>query len=205
MEIDRSLRLPDDQFYRDALPKRQIHLHHTVGGSAKSTYWWWLKDPKRIGCAYIIERGGLIYEVFDPQYWCHHLGLKTPDNRSANELSIGIELASEGALTKKGDLLYCFDGMRIFSGESVELPQEWRDYKYFDAYDEGQIISCIALVNYLCDRFCITKATINGDKNRFDLSLLKFSGVLSHCNVREDKTDVHPLFPFNRLFNEELL
>jgi N-acetyl-anhydromuramyl-L-alanine amidase AmpD len=203
MNFDTSLRLPEDQYYKEVFPKHQIYLHHTVGGSAKSTFDWWLQDPLRIGTAYIIERDGTIFEVFDPQYWCHHLGLKHPDNRSANELSIGIELASEGGLIMREGDLYCFDGKRKFYDRAVELPEGWRGFKYFDAYDEKQILSCIQLTRYLCERFTIPKRTIGGNKNRFDIALLGFTGVISHCNVREDKSDVHPLFPFNRLFNEE--
>ena len=203
MDFNRNLRLPDDQYYKESFPKHQIYLHHTVGGSAKSTFNWWLKDPLRIGTAYIIDRDGTIFETFDPQYWCHHLGLKHPDNRSLNELSIGIELASEGALTMKDGDLYCYDGKRIFYDRAVDLGHVWRGYQYFDAYDDAQIVSVIELVNHLCDRFNIPKRTIGGDKNRFDLALLNFAGILTHCNVREEKTDVHPLFPFNRLFNEE--
>ena len=98
MDIDRTLRLSTDQYYRDVVQKHQIVLHHTVGGSAKSTFEYWEGDQQCVGTAYIIERDGTVYEVFDPHYWAHHLGLRTANNRAVNQKSIGIELASEGAL-----------------------------------------------------------------------------------------------------------
>jgi N-acetyl-anhydromuramyl-L-alanine amidase AmpD len=202
MEFNKTYRLPDDQYYKESFPKQQIYLHHTVGGSAVSTFNWWMMDPGRIGTAYIIDRTGGILEVFDPQYWAHHLGMKHPDNRSANELSIGIEIASEGALTKKDGKLYAFDGRQYYHDDYVDLGYNWRGYQFFDAYNAPQIDSVIKLVNYLCDRFAIPPQTIPGNKCRFDIELLKFNGILTHCNVREDKTDLNPSFPFNRLFNE---
>jgi N-acetyl-anhydromuramyl-L-alanine amidase AmpD len=205
MDFIKTHRLPDDQYYKESFPKNQIYLHHSVGGSAISTFNWWMMDPGRIGTAYIIERDGSIFEVFDPQYWAHHLGLKHPDNRSANEMSIGIELASEGALTQKDGKLYAFDGRQYYRSIYVDLIQPWRGYRFFDAYDPPQIDSAIKLVNYLCDRFSIPRRIITGDRCLFDIGLLKFNGVLTHCNVREDKTDVNPSFPFNRLFNEEVI
>jgi N-acetyl-anhydromuramyl-L-alanine amidase AmpD len=202
MNIDRSMRLPDDQYYQDQLKKSQIYLHHTVGGSAKSTFEWWKKDPLHIGCAYIVDRDGTIFEVFEPNCWCHHLGLDHHENKSLNEHSIGIEIASEGALKMVSEKLFAFDGKMLVHDSFVKLEQEWRGYQYFDAYEESQIASVIELVNYLCDRFGVPRELPAGDKTRFDMSLIGFSGVLSHCNVRSDKTDVHPMFPFNRLFNE---
>jgi len=202
MDFIKTHRLPDDQYYKETIPKKNIYLHHTVGGSAVSTFNWWMQDPLKIGVAYIVERTGDIYEVFDPLYWCHHLGLKTLDNKQHNQESIGIELASEGALIKRDDKLYAFDGKQLVHDQSVDLGYQWRGFQYFDAYEDKQVKSTIVLVNYLCDRFSIPKNTVAGEKTRFDYPLVDFSGVLTHCNVRSDKTDLNPSFPFNTLFNE---
>ncbi len=104
MNINRTLRLSPDQYYRDVVPKTQLYLHHTVGGSAVSTFKYWQSTAERVATAYIIERDGTVYEVFDPHYWAHHLGLKIPQNVQCNKQSIGIELASEGALRSGTEL-----------------------------------------------------------------------------------------------------
>lgn len=202
MDINRTLRLSEDQYYKIEHPKKQIVLHHTVGGSAKSTFNWWLQDPLKIGVAYIIDRDGTIYEVFDPKYWALHLGLKTANNLVANEQAIGIEIASEGGLVKKADgKLYAFDGRQIVKDVYVDLGYEWRGYQYFDAYEDKQIDSVIFLLDKLSKDFSIPNKCTTHDQNRFDTDLLKFNGVITHCNVRMDKTDVHPKFPWNKVFN----
>ncbi|MCI0561524.1 MAG: N-acetylmuramoyl-L-alanine amidase, partial [Nitrososphaera sp.] len=192
-----SFRLPPEEIYQTEFPKKQIYIHHTVGGSAKSTFNWWKMDRTqsggvlKVGTAYLIERNGTIYEVFDPRFWCHHLGLKISANARLNQQSIGIELCSEGALTKKEDgKLYAFDGARQQHDKSVELPAEWRGYKYFDAYEDIQLEACFWLVGYLCNRFNIPRLVVPGP-DRFVMNSLHldFPGVLGHCNVRSDKTD----------------
>lgn len=223
---------------QDVVPKTQLYLHHTVGGSAISTYNYWEGKTNRVATAYIIERDGTIYEVFDPHYWAWHLGLKTASNTIANKQSIGIEIASEGALRSGAELnnslaangqpdrfengmLYAFDidparddtgkllpasqwykhAKRLYNistdgAKYVDFPVPlgpFRGYTYFDTYDPKQVISTNWLVNQLCDQFNIPKVLVTGDRFRFDASLITgFSGVLTHTNVRQDKSDLCP-------------
>jgi len=119
-----------------------------------------------------------------------------------NQNSIGIELASEGGLIKKADgKFYAFDGRQVFRDTYVDLGYEWRGYRYFDAYEEKQIDSLIFLLDKLCKDFSIPNKCTVHDQNRFDTDLLKFKGVITHCNVRFDKSDVHLQFPWKRVFN----
>ncbi|HEY4611468.1 MAG TPA: N-acetylmuramoyl-L-alanine amidase, partial [Bacteroidota bacterium] len=133
LQFDDSLALPDEQYVQEAVPKKQIYIHHTVGGSARSTYSWWLSDKSKsggvlkVGTAFLIERDGTIYKCFEPKYWAHHLGLTIAANVRLNRESIGIELCSEGALTMKPDgKLYAFDGARFHRDNFVDLEYEWR-------------------------------------------------------------------------------
>lgn len=202
--IDRdTLRLPADEHYQEVHPKRQIVIHHTVGGSAKSTFNWWLADRNKsgeilkVGTAYIIERDGTIYEVFDPRYWAHHLGLKHRDNTRLNQQSIGIELASEGPLIMTGDALFDVFGKPYKHDNYIQLALPWRGYAYFDEYDEPQLKSAFDLVAHLCDRFQIPGRTIvPEDAAEYKPEYLEMAGVIGHCNIRPDKSDPHPLFPW---------
>ncbi len=47
VKINRSLRLPASQCFPGPKRKSGIALHHTVGGSAESTIWWWREDRTR--------------------------------------------------------------------------------------------------------------------------------------------------------------
>jgi len=104
MNINTSLRLSKDQYYSTKFTKKQIYLHHTIGGSALSTFEYWQKSTERIGTAYLVERDGTIYQVFDDEGWAYHLGLKIIGNTKYNRESIGIELCSEGALRSGQEL-----------------------------------------------------------------------------------------------------
>lgn len=199
--INRLLRLPADQFYQEAYPKRQLYIHHTVGGSAESSFRHWLQQLEKVGTAYLIDRDGTIYETFDPRYWAHHLGLKHRRNTELNQRSIGIELASEGALirTLTGELT-AFDGKKVHRDGYVDNQMPWRGYQYFDAYEPQQMKSLNALVQYLCEQHGIPKKCIEQkDATRFDEQFYDFNGILGHCNVRPDKTDPHPRFRFDHL------
>jgi hypothetical protein len=223
MEINRNFRLSPDKYFHDVVSKTQIYLHHTVGGSALSTFKYWQNQSNRVATAYIIERDGTIYEVFDPHYWAWHLGLKTDVNTIANKQSIGIELASEGALRSGKELndklgykrfdenyLYGFDidvvpfanAKKIYhinNDKQKYWQGSFRGYNYFDAYDEPQVISANKLILYLCELFGISKHTIGNDYFSYKPELItKFSGVLTHCNVRIDKSDVCPNWDFKR-------
>src|SRR3990167_7270156 len=96
LAINTTLRLPHGQYYSRGHKKRAVVLHHTVGGSAESSFRWWVQDPRVVGTAYLIERDGTIYEVFPPECWAGHLGIKDIE---AEKETVCIELASEAALT----------------------------------------------------------------------------------------------------------
>jgi len=94
LRLSKRLRLPEGQYVHQRHKKSLIVLHHTAGADAESTFRWWLTDPKRIGTAYIVARDGRIFEVFPPEYWAFHLGVK--GQRQLDRRSIGIELANAG-------------------------------------------------------------------------------------------------------------
>jgi N-acetyl-anhydromuramyl-L-alanine amidase AmpD len=213
--IDRTaLRLPTSQYIPQTCEKQTIVLHHTVGGSARSTYRWWTIDRKvgalpgdqlRVGTAYLVERDGTIYETFPPECWAFHVGL---GDGPLERRTIGIELCSEGALTRRGDELWGIGrslGMvdKLFElGRVYRIPQGWRGFEWFDAYDEPQIDATCRLVRWLCERFGIQAALPRAaewlgpaDRTRW----AAFAGVVHHALLRPDKSDLHPGFPEWRL------
>ena len=209
-EIDRSLRLEPDQYKPDVEEKSLIVLHHTVGGSAESTYRWWVDDVRPIGTAYIVARDGTVYEVFPPKQWAWHLGIKSEETERR---SIGIELASEGALRMKprggGKVLYAFKLKRrlgvaatlLAEGRVVRLERPWRGFRWFDAYDEKQVNSTNRLVAYLCQMYgvaCELPPTLDLVGPADVRKWIGWEGVLHHAILRPDKTDLNPSFPWER-------
>jgi len=214
MTISTSLRLPTDSYFPEKHTKDLVILHHTVGGSAKSTFEYWHTDEQHIGTAYIVDRDGTIFEVFPPECWAYHLGLKT--TREVDKRSIGIEIASEGALLERGGNYYAFGRLTEathYTGPVFDVDAEasapglkmvsssrlWRDYRYFAQYTPAALVSVFALVDDLLTRFAIPRQT---PANHVDFNLpayTNYKGVLTHCQLRSDKSDVHPGFAWEQL------
>ena len=76
--IERSLRLPESEYFPGTQQKSGIAIHHTVGGTAESTFRWWRAKRTHVGTAYLVERDGTVFEVFDPSAWAYQFGLTWP-------------------------------------------------------------------------------------------------------------------------------
>lgn len=200
LNINRSQALEAKDYIGTDTKKDLIVLHHTVGGSAVSTVNYWKTDPNHIATAYVIERDGEIFEVFDPKFWAYHLGLKGSGG-AVDKRSIGIEIASEGGLTERDGKLYCFDKVTdrtLFAQEYYDHGMPWRGYRFYDAYSDAQIRSAIELIKFLLQQFEIPKKT---PANHFDNADVyrEFTGILGHHHLRPDKSDIHPGFPWQSL------
>ena len=203
VKVDRKNRLDQKDYIAAETKKSLIVLHHTVGGSAKSTIDYWRTDPGRIATAYVVERDGRICEVFDPKYWAFHLGLKGSGG-AVDKRSIGIEIASEGGLTQRKGVLYCYDKVSErtrFTQDYYEHQEPWRGYHFFDAYADAQAAAVADLINLLCDKFKIPRKT---PANHFDAddAYRSFEGIIGHHHVRPDKSDIHPGFQWQRTIDE---
>lgn len=199
--------LPDHQYIKEVTKKTGICLHHTVSGTANSVYNWWLDKGKskvvRVGTAYVIDTDGTIYQFFDDKYWAFHLG-KGVDLQYEKSF-IGIEIVSEGGLTPKWNgttmernmELYSFGGEQKHRSEFVDVGRDWRGYRFFDQYEPQQISSVMELVNHLCTKHNIQR-TMQSNLWEANSHNLK-NGIITHAQVRADKTDVHPLFPTDQL------
>ncbi len=198
LQINRNHRLPEGQYFHEFTPKSGICLHHTVGGSALSTINYWAGNAEMVGTAYIIERDGVIYEVFDPRCWAWQCGLKWPDEQriAFEKRFIGIELASEGGLIEHDGELYCFDRIsertRKDRAEAFDYGQEYRGYRYFDRYEPPQVAALVELVNHLCDEFGIERQVPADYLGFHGTKLANFEGVIGHVNIRLDKSDPAP-------------
>lgn len=209
LAINRNLRLPQTEFFNVSTEKSGICIHHTVGGTAESTFNWWNNDGSMVGTAYIIGRDGTLFEVFDPECWAWQFGLPwAPEEKIAFEKRfIGIELASEGALLEENGKYYCFDRIsprtekpanEVFDAGSV-----YRGYQFFDRYEPEQVETLIELINDLCDRFDIPRKMMPDPFKYYGKQAEKFEGIIGHVTVREDKTDPAPMPDFWQKIKDE--
>ncbi len=199
INFDKSLRLPDGEYFAGHFEKSGICIHHTVGGSAKSTFNWWMRDNQMVGTAYIIERDGTIFEVFDPRCWAWQFGLSWSyeDKIAFEKRFIGIEIASEGGLIEHEGKLYYFDTvsprtLKQDMDDVFDFGTDYRGYRYFDKYQDAQIDSLTELINHLCDTFTIPRQIPEDPLIYHGEPLKNFSGIIGHNMVRRDKTDPIP-------------
>jgi N-acetyl-anhydromuramyl-L-alanine amidase AmpD len=196
----KKLNFPKDQYLQDVYDKTQIVLHHTVSnGSANAVANWWKSNKQRVATAYIIDKLGVIHELFDPKYYAGHIGsvkktvakLGIPA-RNCSKNSIGIELISIGPLVKNGNKLIDAYG-KEYNDPVVHYPNKFRGYEYFAEYTEKQINATIELLKYLTDRFEIPKSVKPEDFNDVSVeALTAVPGIYSHVSFRQDKSDIHP-------------
>ena len=128
--------------------------------------------------------------------------------------SLSIEICSAGYLKKKGDKFYTWFNEEVHPSQVAELDQEFKGYKYYQKYSDKQVRSLKALLMLLADKHGIDLQTglIKRLKPTFDIKdegsrsrkqfkafdydeqacQGKITGLLSHGNVRKDKSDLFP-------------
>jgi hypothetical protein len=194
-----TLRLDSTQYFPVETEKTGICIHHTVGGSARSTFDYWNRNAEKVGVAYIIDRDGTIDEVFPPRAWAFQFGLSWPDAARIRfeKRFVGIEIASEGGLVESGGKLYAFDRAGVAGCErpragAFDYGTVWRSYRWYDQYEPAQVTSLIALINHLCDSLSIPRRVPARFLGYYGDTLRDFQGVIGHTMVRSDKTDPLP-------------
>jgi len=195
---------PEDQYYREAFTKKQIVLHHTVSGEGvNGDLNWWLSTPERVATAVVVDWKGDIYQCFSSKYWAHHLGLKTLNNKTLNQQSIGIEIDSWGGLIKHNKQWYPAKWDEKLNknvanitqkpiANVVEFPKGFRGFYGYERYSDAQIESVRKLLTYWNETYGIPLG-YNADMwNISQRALNGESGVWSHVSYRSDKSDAYP-------------
>jgi hypothetical protein len=204
LNVDRSLALPESEYFAEPQAKSGIALHHTVCADAVTAIDWWRTDKtlegnrRRVATAYVIDRDGTVFELFDPEHWAFHLGVPWAQRKRVafEQRFIGIEIASEGGLREYDGRLYAYNEIAgAFEKpreEAFECPTDYRGYHWFDRYEPEQSTSLGRLVNDLCQRFAIPRVYPEKPFVYYGEALASFKGVIGHAMVRSDKSDPAP-------------
>ncbi len=187
---------PKSQYFQGNFPKKRICLHHTMGYSAQSSIDWFIDDPAIVGTQYIIDRDGKTYELWQDNGYAYQFGLVgVPRRIEFEQTTIGIELANLGPLTKLQNGSFADQYGKPYKGEVHEA--KYRGFQYWEKYSEQQYAALRTLINSLAKKHNII---INPTKNiEYDLNVFDKYTLITHTNVRRDKTDLSPAFDWSKI------
>jgi N-acetyl-anhydromuramyl-L-alanine amidase AmpD len=224
--------LSDGEYYKEVYKKDAIFLHHTAGAARPDyVIAGWERDKSsrggalRVGTAFVIGRktggakefDGLVYRAFKAKHWAHHLGTRRSkykmSNTKLNQKSIGIEICSFGPLKREvveGEekffvQLSATRRIDIPNDDVCKLDKPWRGELYFQKYTTAQLASTKRLLLDLVKLFEVKVDNRVYDRDWFDMkwdSLNGGGGLMTHCHVREDKTDCFPQPELIDMLNE---
>lgn len=207
--------LDTDEFVSDQgkTIKDTLFIHHTAGrGNPFKTIKNWNIDKRgRIATQYCIGRtslsgdetnNGIVVEAFPDDYFAWHLGKVGSKRMHTN--SIGIELNNWGWLKKVGGKFYTYVNIEVPESQVEDLGEDFRKHRYYHKYTEEQLESLKLLIIDLSRRhpkidlevglknWLKTETPINAFGFKNDAYYGRIKGLLTHTNVRKDKSDCYP-------------
>ena len=220
--IERHLLPDDEYIKKLTSKKWIFLHHTAGRHNPKATIDQWAKDQRgRIGTHYVIgglpasadvakltekqqEWDGRVLQAIDDLHWGYHLG--AVKSSKMHKQSLSIEICSAGFLTERDGKFYTWYGEVVHPSQVVRLDTAYRGTKYYHAYSEAQIKALKALLLKLADkhdinlRSGIVEALRQNPTDPYHRAF-EFSeyasagnvmGVLTHGQVRKDKSDVQP-------------
>ncbi len=188
-------------------------LHHTAGReNPYRVIDHWNRDRRgRVATEFVIggqshkgnseEYDGIVVQAFPESGYGWHLG-KTGSGYM-NRHSLGIEICSAGYLREDVDGYYTYFNSSVSQSQVIKLESPFRRKQCFHKYSDKQIAEVDKLLRHIAERDEIDmriglKQWIKkyGPKKAFefqeDAYYGKVKGLLTHTNVRRDKTDCYP-------------
>lgn len=206
------LYMDPDEYVSGPNKPEYLFLHHTAGwDSPVKTITSWNNDRRgRVGTEFVIGgqsiRGrkdfdGVIVKCIPDGGWAYHLGKTGSFDMHKN--SVGIELNNFGYLTKVGNVFKTYTGAIVDEDQVCDLGYEFNGHRYYHKYSDAQIESLRELILFIKERdgIDIKKGLIDWLSNEEPVKAFGFKkkaydgkvkGMLSHTNVRKDKTDISP-------------
>lgn len=181
-------------FFNEAIPKKQIYLHHTAGGGdGVNCFNGWVGG--NVATCVAISRTGEIVQGFKSEMWAYHLGLKSSHFLGLpfiklDKLSIGIEICNWGYLVEKNGEFYNYVGKKV--KDVCKLDEPYKGFTYFENYTDAQIESVKGLLLLWRDKYAIDLSYNEDIWQVTKRALSGRVGVYTHNSVRKDKVDVYP-------------
>ncbi len=203
--------LSEGQYIKEETSKKYIMIHHTAGReNPYNVIDHWNRDNRgRVGTNYVIggtstkgddAYNGKVLRAIDDKYYGWHIGRGGSFYMKKHSLS--IEICSAGGLKQREDgKWYTWFGEQVEDSQVYILKKPFRGYKAFQKYTKEQLKSLRALLIYLSEKHDINlKVGMHkiredgGDMFEWNSDIYngRLRGLISHTNVRRDKSDVFP-------------
>jgi N-acetyl-anhydromuramyl-L-alanine amidase AmpD len=142
---------------------------------------------------FLITKLGMVYSVFDTNYWSNMF-----DDANTDKKIIKIAIENLGWLNKN-----TINGLyNNWIGDPYRLEpliKNWRNYYFWDRYNDSQMESISELCEHLCEKHNIIKQNVPSQMV-YD-NLRNFNGVVCKSNYSNIYTDINPSFNFSKLFD----
>jgi hypothetical protein len=142
---------------------------------------------------FVISKLGMVYQIFDSNY-----SSKTFNNPKIDTKQIKIAIENLGWLNKN-TITGVYVNWVGDSYRSEPLIKNWRNYYYWDKYNDVQMEKISELCDFLCDKHEIFKQHV--PSQGFFENASKFNGIVCKSNFSNIYTDINPSFNFRILFN----
>jgi hypothetical protein len=205
--------LDQDEMIKGQGTPEYLFYHHTAGWhNPYNVITSWNNDTRgRIATEFVIggpsalgndnQHDGKIVKCIPDGWWAYHLGNVGSSHMTKN--SIGIEVCNFGYLTEKNGEFYTYTNQKVAKDQVEDLGYKWRGHQYWHKYSDAQIESLYNLTKFIEERNGINihvglQEWINDprieDPFAFNQNAYRgqIKGLLTHANVRSDKTDMFP-------------
>ena len=144
---------------------------------------------------FIVSKLGMVYQVFDSNH-----SSNTFNNPKVDNKMIKIAIENLGWLNKNTitGILNNWIGDPYRSDPHI---RNWRNYHYWDRYDENQISIISNLCTHLCESYSIPKKIV--PSQGYLENAVNFDGVVCKSNFSNIYTDINPSFNFRQIFKHE--
>jgi N-acetyl-anhydromuramyl-L-alanine amidase AmpD len=199
------------------LPRRgkleYCFLHHTAGReNPYRVIDHWNRDSRgRIATEFVIggqshkgnsyDYDGIVVQAFPESGYGWHIGKSGSGHM--NRHSVGIEICSAGYLSEDIGNYATYFGSSVAEEQVIKVDPPFRKKQYFHKYSDKQMEQVEKLLKHIAERDQIDmriglRQWIKkyGPQKAFefqeDAYYGKVKGLISHTNVRRDKTDCYP-------------
>jgi N-acetyl-anhydromuramyl-L-alanine amidase AmpD len=142
---------------------------------------------------FVVSKLGQVFQVFDTNYSSNTFNNPIVDNRM-----IKIAVENLGWLNKN-TITGVLNNWIGDPYRSEPYIRNWRNYYFWDKYNETQIQALNELCTSLCEKHDIFKQTVPSQGYLENVS--NFKGIVCKSNFSTIYTDINPSFNFEGFFN----